>query len=174
MTDTPNDNQKGVSLPKAHYQNTRGKPFRLVPGDLIKLAEARQFDVIGHGCNCQHRMGAGIAKSLAKRFPLIREADAATPFGERGKLGTYSKAHIAELDLTILNIYSQFDTSGPLPRVDYGAIELAARSIAAEFPGKRLGLPMIGAGLAGGDWLIIKEILGRELEAVDLTVVVYP
>ena len=155
------------------YLNTQGRPFRVVHGDLIALAEGRQFDVIGHGCNCQHRMGAGIAKSLAKRFPSIREADVATPFAERTKLGTYSKAHIAELDLTILNIYSQFDTTSPLPRVDYGAIERAARSIAAEFAGKRLGLPMIGAGLAGGDWLIIKEILGRELEAVDLTVVIY-
>ena len=156
------------------HLNTEGRPFKLVNGDLIALAEARQFDIIGHGCNCQHRMGAGIAKSLAKRFPSIRAADSATPFGERSKLGTYSKAHIAALDLTILNIYSQFDTTSPLPRVDYGAIERAARSIAVEFPGKRLGLPKIGAGLAGGDWLIIKEILGRELEALDLTVVVYP
>jgi O-acetyl-ADP-ribose deacetylase (regulator of RNase III) len=160
-------------LDLAYHQNSAGRPFRVVPGDLVALAEARQFDVIGHGCNCFHGMGAGIAKTLIKRFPAIGRADAATPRGERAKLGTYSQARVHELDLTILNIYSQFDTWSPQPRVDYSAIERAARSIAGEFAGKRLGLPMIGAGLAGGDWTVIKEILGRELEAVELTVVVF-
>lgn len=156
-----------------YHQNTRGRPFRLVEGDLIALAEARQFDVIGHGCNCLHSMGAGIAKAIADRFPDALAADLATPLRDRAKLGTYSKAHIAELDLTVLNIYSQFKKAGPRPKVRYEAVEQAARAIAVEFAGKRLGLPMIGAGLAGGDWLIIKEILGVELEPVDLTVVVY-
>ena len=156
-----------------YLQNTLGKPFRLVHGDLIALAEERHFDLIGHGCNCVHSMGAGIAKSLAKRFPEALEADLMTPKNAPAKLGTYSKAHVVTLDLTILNIYSQYLYKGPLPLASYPAIEQAARAIAAEFPGKRLGLPMIGAGLAGGDWLIIKEILGRELEALDLTVVVF-
>ena len=118
-------------------------------------------------------MGAGIAKAVAKRFPEALAADKLTPPDDPAKLGTYSKAEIVDLDLTILNIYSQHLTWGPQPRVSYPAIERAARAIAAEFPGKRLGLPLIGAGLAGGDWLIIKEILGRELEALDFTVVVY-
>jgi O-acetyl-ADP-ribose deacetylase (regulator of RNase III) len=156
-----------------YHQNTQGRPFRLVQGDLIQMASERHFDVIGHGCNCIHNMGAGIAKTLAQRFPQVFEADLLTPKDDPAKLGTYSKAQVVELDLTILNIYSQHLYRGPLPLANYPAIERAARSIAAEFPGKRLGLPLIGAGLAGGDWLIIKEILGSELEALDLTVVVY-
>lgn len=163
----------GDQQPLAFYQNTRGRPFRVVFGDLITLAESRQFDVIGHGCNCLHKMDAGIAKSIAERFPAALEADLATPPRDRAKLGSYSKAHIPELDLTVLNIYSQFKKAGPRPKVRYEAVEQAARAIAVEFAGKRLGLPMIGAGLAGGDWLIIKEILGGELELVDLTIVVY-
>ena len=156
-----------------YYQNTQGRPFRLVEGDLIRMAEERNFDVIGHGCNCLCRMGAGIAKSIAQRFPQALEADLATSHSDPAKLGTYSKVIITELDLTILNIYSQFSHKGPMPRANYAAIETAARSIAKEFAGARLGLPLIGAGLAGGDWLRIKEILGRELEPVDLTVVVF-
>jgi O-acetyl-ADP-ribose deacetylase (regulator of RNase III) len=157
----------------AYHQNTQGRPFRLVVGDLVQLAEQREFDVIGHGCNCMHNMGAGIAKTLAQRFPQVVEADLSTPHGAKDKLGTYSCATVAELNLRVLNIYSQFSHKGPIPRADYAAIEQAARSISREFGGKRLGLPLIGAGLAGGDWLIIKEILGRELESVDLTVVIF-
>ena len=156
-----------------YLQNTQGNPFRIVHGDLIALAEQRHFDLIGHGCNCLHKMDAGIAKAIADRFPGALAADLATPFKEMAKLGTYSKAHDEALGLVVLNIYTQFKKAGPKPKIRYDALEQAARSIAEDFPGKRLGLPMIGAGLAGGDWLIIKEILGRELEALDLTVVVY-
>lgn len=161
-------------MPDTNYHiNTHGRPFKVTQGDLVALAEARQFDVIGHGCNCLHSMGAGIAKSIAKRFPGAVASDLMTKHDDPSKLGTYSKSHVAELDLTILNIYTQHRTWGPMPRVSYQAVENACRAIAKEFAGQRLGLPLIGSGLAGGDWLIIKEILGRELEAVDLTVVLY-
>jgi O-acetyl-ADP-ribose deacetylase (regulator of RNase III) len=39
------------------------------------------------------------------------------------------------------------------------------------FAGKRIGYPKIGAGLAGGDWSIIEEIIDRELEGEDHTLV---
>lgn len=156
-----------------YHQNTRGRPFRLVGGDLIALAEARHFDVIGHGCNCLHQMGAGIAKTLAQRFPSVMDADRTSPYGVESKLGSYTAARIDHLDLTILNLYTQFSYHGPMPRARYDAIEGCARLIARDFRGQRVGLPLIGAGLAGGDWLIIKEILGVALEPVDLTVVVY-
>ena len=82
-------------------------------------------------------------------------------------------AYDEALGLVVLIISTLFKKAGHKPKVRYVALEQAARSIAEEVPGKRLGLPMIGAGLAGGDWLIIKEILGRELGSLDLTVVVF-
>ena len=41
------------------------------------------------------------------------------------------------------------------------------------FKGKRIGLPMVGAGIAGGDWSKIKKIMRKTLVDVHLTVVVY-
>lgn len=40
-----------------------------IQGDLIALDMAGKFDVIVHGCNCFHAMGAGIAKTIATAFP---------------------------------------------------------------------------------------------------------
>ena len=40
-------------------------------------------------------------------------------------------------------------------------------------PVKRIGSPMIGAGLAGGDWGIISNIIDECLEGMDHTLVVY-
>lgn len=39
-----------------------------IHGDLIKLAQQGEFDVIAHGCNCFCTMGAGIAPQMAKAF----------------------------------------------------------------------------------------------------------
>ena len=62
-------------------------------GDLIALALAGEFDVIIHGCNCQHTMGAGIAKQIKSHFPAAYAADCATPKGA-SKLGQISSATV--------------------------------------------------------------------------------
>ncbi len=40
------------------------------------------------------------------------------------------------------------------------------------YSGQRLGLSKIGAGLAGGDWEIISQIIDEELAGEDVTLVV--
>ena len=42
--------------------------YREIEGNLITLAQQGNFDVISHGCNCQSKMGAGIAPQMAKAF----------------------------------------------------------------------------------------------------------
>jgi O-acetyl-ADP-ribose deacetylase (regulator of RNase III) len=41
------------------------------------------------------------------------------------------------------------------------------------FKGKHIGMPKIGAGLAGGDWKFIQQIIVRELKDCIVTVVIY-
>ena len=43
--------------------------------------------------------------------------------------------------------------------------------IKKRYSGRRIGLPMIGAGLAGGDWSRISEIIEDELGDEDVTIV---
>ena len=38
--------------------------------------------------------------------------------------------------------------------------------------GQRVGLPKIGAGLAGGDWDVIAKIIEEELSGENVTIVV--
>jgi len=44
-------------------------------------------------------------------------------------------------------------------------------SVKAQFSGKRIAYPKIGAGLAGGDWDIIRGIIDEELAGEDHTYV---
>jgi O-acetyl-ADP-ribose deacetylase (regulator of RNase III) len=147
--------------------------MKSIPGDLIHLAKSGEFDLIVHGCNCFCTMGAGIAKGIKAAFPAAFEADLATARGDRTKLGTCTFAEI-DRDGTVLivaNAYTQFDYRGIGPKVDYDAVRSCIRWIQQRHSGKRIGIPKIGAGLAGGDWARIAAILEEELAGEDVTLV---
>ncbi len=148
--------------------------MKIVKGDLVSLALAGEFEVIIHGCNCFCTMGAGIARAIKENFPEAFAADCLTAEGDRGKLGTFSSAFICRnnLELTIVNAYTQFHWGGPGIKVDYEALRSIIQSIKQSYHGKRIGYPKIGAGLAGGDWQIIAPIIDEELNGEDHTLVI--
>ena len=147
--------------------------MKRVKGDLIALALGGHFDVIVHGCNCFCAMGGGIARTIKDTFPEAFGADAATEEGSRDKLGTYTKATIirGEARFVVVNAYTQYHFGGGGCLADYDAIQSVFKKIRQGFPGKRIGYPLIGAGLAGGDWEIISEIIDGALEGEDHTLV---
>ncbi|MCK9995039.1 MAG: macro domain-containing protein [Candidatus Krumholzibacteria bacterium] len=146
-----------------------------VYGDLIKLAEDGEFDVIIHGCNCFCKMGAGVAKAIRSSFPEAVVADLETAKGDRAKLGSISvvDVHRAGRTITVVNGYTQFHWAGPGRLVDYDAVKSVMCKVKAGFSGKRIGYPRIGAGLARGNWEVIEKIIDKELKGEDHTLVEY-
>lgn len=149
--------------------------MKIINGDLIELAIAGEFDVIVHGCNCHHIMGAGIAAKIKQTFPQAYLADLATPKGSKEKLGTISCVTIPLIvsDLTIVNAYTQFNYGRQGKFIDHQAIASCFRIIKKEFTGKKIAYPRIGAGLGGGNWQAIADTIERELEEEDHTLVNY-
>lgn len=144
--------------------------MKIIYGDLINLALQGKFDVIIHGCNCFHTMGAGIARQIKQIFPDAYKIDLETPYGDKEKLGKFSYVKCGKI--TVVNLYSQFDFRGE-HNVNYDAIRRGFDVIQNLFSGKRIGYPKIGAGLAGGDWKIIAPIIDKELEGEDHTLVIF-
>lgn len=144
-------------------------------GDLLQLGRRGQFDVIAHGCNCFCAMGNGIAGQIKKQFPAAFEADKQTSKGDKSKLGTCTTATVdgdGGHRLTVVNAYTQYTWSKKEQRTaDYDAIRSCMKWIKSTYAGRRIGLPKIGAGLAGGDWAIIKAIIDEELAGEDVTLV---
>ena len=169
--------------------------YQEIEGDLIALAMEGEFDVITHGCNCLSNMGAGIAPQMAKAFYVDRfEMEQWGPTIQ--KLGNIDyetfvlgeaaiwplkdsfKNNKNEPVLTVVNSYTQFrygknHTDGVSKPLDYEALTLCMRKINNLFKGKHIGLPKIGAGLAGGDWNRIKKIIQTELKDMKVSVVIY-
>ena len=161
--------------------------MKTIKGDLIKLAEQGKFDVIIHGCNCFHTMGGGIARQLAGKYPQVLKADKKTKYGDREKLGTYTSAYI-EVDgniFTVVNVYTQYKWSFGSDVFEYDAfqkflnnqVEFVRCYNPSSLRRKRIGFPMIGAGLAGGDWSRISKMIEKFSNDVapyaDVTVVEY-
>lgn len=145
-----------------------------ISGDLLDLAEKGRFDVIVHGCNCFHNMGGGIARVIAHRYPEALAADRATSKGDRAKLGTISTAEVVResSEFTVVNAYTQYDFGAGKRHADYGAITRCFEAVARDFGSARIGYPMIGAGLAGGDWSAIAPRIDDALEGCDHALVV--
>lgn len=152
-----------------------------VKGNLITMALQGHFDIITHGCNCFCTMGAGIAPQIKDAFPDAWHADNATVKGDIMKLGCYTQAHVEVQDtgwVTVINSYSQYNygrnhADGDKTPIDYEALTLCLRKINHNNKGKSIGLPKIGAGLAGGDWRRIKNIIETELKDMSVTIVLY-
>lgn len=163
----------------------RGK-LRYKVGDLIEAAKyGKDINVIAHGCNCMCTMKSGIAPQIAAAFPAAWEADQATRRGDRAKLGTLSEAFIND-QLLVFNLYSQYTFTGRKEGkvdLDYWALRSALSAMAVSIHAKcrilgmspsdiHIGLPKIGAGLAGGDWGIISKMIGSRLQDFDVTIYV--
>lgn len=130
------------------------------------------FEVILHGCNCFHMMGAGVARLVAMKFPEAVTADKCTNFGDINKLGKTSWFEVTALpdvyNPLIINMYTQFE---PGKNFDIKAFELCLRQVRKFFLHKRIGMPMVGAGIGGGDWKEIEKVINKVFNMMDITVV---
>jgi len=166
-----------------------------VKGNIISLARKGEFDVIAHGCNCLSTMGAGLAPQMAKEFgcdnfPMERWGPSIHKLGNIDYRTLYledNKRWVQYPDeggkwvtavITAVNAYTQYSygknhADGVDAPFDYDAFTLCMRKMNHQFKGKRIGLPMIGAGLAGGDWNKIEQIIKDELKDCIITIVIY-
>ena len=137
--------------------------------------------MIAHGCNCFCTMGSGIAPKIKAAFQPAWAADLKTTKGDRAKLGTYS--HAVCNGVVVANLYTQYGynrRNQGLRDLDYNALYDALvlfRRLVETYSGAqgrtlKVGLPKLGAGLAGGDWRVIEAMINSVLEPLDVTIYV--
>jgi O-acetyl-ADP-ribose deacetylase (regulator of RNase III) len=104
--------------------------------------------------------------------PAVTEPGVAYPMNSK------SPGQPGVKDIIVVNSYTQYNyganhKDGVAKPIDYEALTLCLRKINKTFAGKHIGLPKIGAGLAGGDWNRIKNIIQTELKDMKVSVVIY-
>lgn len=152
--------------------------IKILHGDLLKSNER----LIAHGCNAQGVMGSGIAKQIKLRYPEVYEAykkcyedyldkmKGPLPLGKILAVDTYSDMR------TVINCITQNNYGADGSRyVSYDAIDSCFEKIAEYMELNNIdtiGIPMIGAGLGGGDWDVIHAIITARMTKFNVNVYV--
>ena len=140
-------------------------------GNLINNTLAGDYDAIMHGCNCFHGEDAGFAKQVWHSFPEARQSSIDDhEGGDFAAFGTYSMTYYKELGTTIINAYTQYH-GGPSFNID--AFINILKQVNEDFEGCVIGVPLIGAGIGGGDWVEIQEAMLRYAPNIGWRVIVW-
>lgn len=139
--------------------------IKYVKGDVTEAKET----IIAHGCNAQGVMGSGVAAIIRKKFPEAYEMyhDACNS----GHLRLGMTQFIPSNDKLIANCLTQEFYGTDRRHVNYEAVAMICNDLNAQAGDDAVALPLIGAGLAGGDWSVISAII--EAEFTTATPVVY-
>lgn len=127
--------------------------------------------LIVHGCNCQGIMGGGVAAQIAHRWPHVEQAYIKEKVEMGLFLGTIIPVEVEPFKI-IVNAMTQEEGGNFHPvrsyAVDYSAVadcfervvDLHSQ-IMHNTSGRNLPIvfPQIGAGIAGGNWVIVRTII---------------
>lgn len=138
--------------------------------------------IIAHGCNAQGVMGSGVAKQIADTYPdaLIQyKADVSKWVDESlirsrahllGRVSLWSNSD----NFAIASMITQ-ENYGKDGRkyVSYDAMDAAFASLAkaAASVNMSINIPLIGAGLGGGNWKIIESIIEAHTDDLGVEVI---
>lgn len=154
--------------------------IQFISGDIVSDFKSEKINVLVHGCNCFHTMGAGLAKQVAKEFPAAYVSDVLTEYGDKEKLGSFSFHYVnLEKPLIVFNAYTQFSYGKKGTHASLAAIESCLADIHAflnnAFPSKELiiGIPKIGCGLGGQLWENVLPIIEEEFSDSRFTIFIY-
>ena len=129
-------------------------------GNILK--DLSNLTILAHQTNCRGVMGAGIAKQIARLYPEVNVAQRKMYKDGLQRLGAAQFIKVNDGKLTIANLYAQKGfRSFPWQRLtNYDALRQCLRTLLQHMSDSdRLGMPKIGAGLGGGDWGVIAEII---------------
>ena len=134
---------------------------REICGDLLKQPG---IDIIAHQTNCVGVMGAGIALQIKKQLLTAGEYEKYVSSCKQQGSDLLGKTQLLEAPdgRIIANCFGENVPTGKGKDTDYDALMHAVAKVRnyAKSAGLTVGVPgMMGCGLAGGDWRIVRDML---------------
>lgn len=135
-------------------------------GDLLESK-----GMICHGCNSRGVMGSGVALQIRNKWPHVYEEyrNALISYQNLGldPMGKVIMVGVGS-DAVVANIITQRNYGRDKNKVyvDYDAVIKGFKTLNHHLKARPLtvNFPLIGCGLAGGDWRIISDIIDEELD----------
>lgn len=142
------------------------------------LLEAKERFIL-HGCNSSgYAFSSGVAGEIRKKYPQAYDAYINTSKKRKLILGQTIWVSTND-DRTIINAITQktYGNNKNILYVSYDAIKIVILDMNTFFSNSdnkeimKIGMPLIGCGLANGDWKIVSKII--EEESTNFQPVVY-
>jgi O-acetyl-ADP-ribose deacetylase (regulator of RNase III) len=132
---------------------------------MIKYIEGDLFDyavkdtVIAHVCNCHGGWGSGFVVPLGNKYPKSKERYLLNDDWGFHRLGELQLEELNSDRLYVANMIAQ--TLGGSRPLSYEHLVFCMHYLKKQIIDENLSIsaPLFGAGLAGGDWNIIKELI---------------
>jgi O-acetyl-ADP-ribose deacetylase (regulator of RNase III) len=143
-------------------------PVVFTKGDIFA---AEGIAAYAHGCNCAGGMGAGIAIEFKRRWPAMFDEYAARCADGRFGLGDVFGWSDGAVTIYDLGIQAHWRKKAQLP-----ALALSLRKmveLATNTGIERVGLPRIGSGLGGLDWVRVKRVMTEVGAETKVTLTVF-
>lgn len=146
---------------------TEGARINYLIGDATKPIKTGNKRIIAHICNDKGGWGAGFVLALSKRWVLPEQMYRSIPITEL-KLGNVQFVPVED-DIMVANMIAQHGyktNANGKPPIRYGALADALRKVnkkALEL-NATVHMPRIGSGLAGGDWLVIEQLIEENVQ----------
>lgn len=139
---------------------------KYIKGDVTKT----ELKYIAHGTNCKNAMGSGVAKAIYEVYPEVKERYhgyasqyQSSLYNQKQLLGEIQSVRSG--NKTIYNLFTQLNYGYDGKRyVNYKAIVDCFKSLTESLEGEIIAIPKIGAGLAGGNWEMIEQLINDTVE----------
>ncbi|AUS02947.1 macro domain protein [Vibrio phage 2.275.O._10N.286.54.E11] len=142
-------------------------------GDLLLevTPEDGKFKIIMHGTNCQGKYKSGFAGQMRRVHPEAYSSYIRQHQMNGLALGECTTSGDERLTIVNANTQEFYGRDPNVVYVSYNAIRSCCKeisSIAKEFPDAEIHFPLIGCGLANGDWEVVSDIINDELGHLQL------
>jgi hypothetical protein len=133
-------------------------PLTIIKKDLLKV----EYGIITHQVNMQGKMGAGLAKDIAEKWPIVKKAYIDSLVNV--ELGQGRLVPVAT-DLFVANLYSQNFYGRDKQNTDYAALSRTLHNLyhlsMERFEGRYpIYIPYgLGCGLGGATWETVVQII---------------
>lgn len=149
--------------------------MKVIHGDLLE-----QKGFIIHGCNTQGVMGSGVAAAVRAKWEHVYEAykTVCDLSDDTEQLLGHLVPVSAEAKVVVINAFTQHLYGTQRRQVNYEAVAKSFEQTTAlmnryktvtdsdgDVAPTKLFFPLIGAGLGGGNWRIIREIIVQTVPA---------
>ena len=132
-----------------------------------------RYGIICQQVNMQGVMGAGLAKQIKQKWPVVFGLYQEKLRNPRTTLGDVDFVSV-NAGITVASIFAQRGYGRGVRQTDYAALEMGLKAIAGfvrvpreQFPGYKIWdvyVPYgIGCGLGGGDWDVVSKLIEKYL-----------